>query len=210
MTGDNKQRRNREQRRDRQGAGHTGHREGARHIGDPQGAGNSTARTSPCPLAYLITFTTYGTWLHGDSRGSVDPAHNVYGTPVLDPNRQRASLDRSYCLRSSVVLNEACRGIVHVAIGDVAEHRDWTLHAVNVRTNHVHVVVGAGAPPEQVMNAMKSWATRRMVEAGVLPSGTKAWTRHGSTRYLWKEEQVAEACRYACDGQGEDLPKTGE
>ena len=23
------------------------------------------------PLAYFITFTTYGTWLHGDSRGSM-------------------------------------------------------------------------------------------------------------------------------------------
>jgi len=24
------------------------------------------------PLAYLITFRSYGTWLHGDERGSVD------------------------------------------------------------------------------------------------------------------------------------------
>jgi hypothetical protein len=28
------------------------------------------------PLAYFITFTTYGTWLHGNGAGSVDPAHN--------------------------------------------------------------------------------------------------------------------------------------
>jgi hypothetical protein len=28
------------------------------------------------PLAYLITFRCYGTWLHGDSRGSVDRFHN--------------------------------------------------------------------------------------------------------------------------------------
>ena len=33
------------------------------------------------PLAYLITFRTYGTWLHGDARGSVDREHNVFGTP---------------------------------------------------------------------------------------------------------------------------------
>jgi hypothetical protein len=24
------------------------------------------------PLAYLITFRCYGTWLHGDKRGSID------------------------------------------------------------------------------------------------------------------------------------------
>ena len=32
------------------------------------------------PLALLITFRCYGTWLHGDLRGSVDRDHNVYGT----------------------------------------------------------------------------------------------------------------------------------
>ena len=30
---------------------------------------------SAAPLAYLITFNTYGTWLHGDRRGSVDSNH---------------------------------------------------------------------------------------------------------------------------------------
>ncbi len=35
------------------------------------------------PLAYFITFRCYGTWLHGDRRGSVDRFHNIYGTPRL-------------------------------------------------------------------------------------------------------------------------------
>ena len=34
-----------------------------------------------CPIADLITFTTYGTWLHGDKSGSVDKEHNQYGSP---------------------------------------------------------------------------------------------------------------------------------
>jgi hypothetical protein len=38
------------------------------------------------PLAYFIMFRSYGTWLHGDSRGSVDRLHNTYGTPRLPPN----------------------------------------------------------------------------------------------------------------------------
>ena len=40
------------------------------------------------PLAYLITIRTFGTWLHGDPRGSVDRhGRNVYGTKRihLDP-----------------------------------------------------------------------------------------------------------------------------
>jgi hypothetical protein len=35
------------------------------------------------PLAYHITFGTYGTRLHGDERGTVERAHNVYGEPIV-------------------------------------------------------------------------------------------------------------------------------
>jgi hypothetical protein len=40
-------------------------------------------------LAYFITFHTYGTWLHGTERGSVDRAHNTLGTPLLPPDVAR-------------------------------------------------------------------------------------------------------------------------
>src|SRR5262249_42685946 len=38
------------------------------------------------PLAYLITFRCYGTWLHGDERGSTDRHRNQYGTPFIPSN----------------------------------------------------------------------------------------------------------------------------
>ena len=37
-------------------------------------------------LAYLITFRCYGTWLHGDKRGSIDRFHNAYKSPYIAPN----------------------------------------------------------------------------------------------------------------------------
>jgi hypothetical protein len=40
------------------------------------------------PLGYLITFRSYGTWLHGRG-GSVDRFHNTYGTPKLPANQKR-------------------------------------------------------------------------------------------------------------------------
>jgi hypothetical protein len=44
-------------------------------------------------LAYFITFTTYGTWLHGMDKelGSVDVRHNAYATPFLGPDARRMS-----------------------------------------------------------------------------------------------------------------------
>jgi hypothetical protein len=38
------------------------------------------------PLAYLITLRSYGTWLHGDRRGSIDRFHNRYKSPYIEPN----------------------------------------------------------------------------------------------------------------------------
>jgi len=35
------------------------------------------------PLAYFISFRSYGTWLHGDERGSIDRFNNCYGEPAL-------------------------------------------------------------------------------------------------------------------------------
>ena len=33
-------------------------------------------------LAYFSTFRTYGTWLHGDDRGSTDRSHSDWDTPT--------------------------------------------------------------------------------------------------------------------------------
>ncbi len=38
------------------------------------------------PLAYLITFRCYGTWLHGNDKGSIDRHHNRYGAPLIPPD----------------------------------------------------------------------------------------------------------------------------
>jgi hypothetical protein len=38
------------------------------------------------PIAYHITFTTYGSWLHGDKIGSVDKEHNRYSSAFVNPN----------------------------------------------------------------------------------------------------------------------------
>lgn len=67
----------------------------ARATGQESDADRVTAvDTGAPPLAYLITFTTYGAWLHGDKRGSVDPAHNAYRTPFIDPDSRRRDTAR--------------------------------------------------------------------------------------------------------------------
>ena len=96
----------------------------------------------------------------------------------------------------AVELTEDQRRIVAATIQEVAAHRRWGIHTVNVRTNHVHVVVTApGQLPEKVMNDFKAWATRRLREAGMAGAGA-LWSRHGSTPHLYSEAALAEAVHY--------------
>jgi REP element-mobilizing transposase RayT len=160
---------------------------------------------SRIPQAYLITFRCYGTWLHGDQRGSVDQLHNVYRTPFLQPDDQREEEERQRLKQDPVKLDEARRIAVDVAVREVCIHRGWTLRAINVRTNHIHVVVSAPCKPEKVLSDFKAYATRRMREAGVWNSTLSPWAEKGSRRYLWKPQQVERACDYVLNHQGDDL-----
>ncbi len=160
---------------------------------------------SPEPLAYLITFRTYGTWLHGDERGSVDREHNIPGTPLFPPDPRRETRRRSQLKHTPVELDADRRAVVRRTILEVAEHRNWEIHTLAVRSNHVHIVITAYDTPERVMTSLKAWCTRRLIAAGLGKRGTKVWSRHGSTRYLWNPDDVEAACRYLCERQGEDL-----
>ena len=158
------------------------------------------------PLAYLISFRTYGTWLHGDKRGSVNRKQNKYGSPRMEPNPQLEKAESRLLKRPPVTLDGYQRPVVEQAIREVCEHRPYTLLAINVRTNHVHTVVSALCKPEPILAAFQAYATRKLREAGLLSRKTKPWARHGSTPYLWKEKHVERAIDYVINGQGDDLP----
>jgi len=72
----------------------------------------------------------------------------------------------------------------------------------------VNVVVTSGVDAERTMNDFKTWATRRLREAGEIAAEHVVWSRHGSTPHLWKEEQVAGAVHYTLHEQGEITPGT--
>jgi REP element-mobilizing transposase RayT len=110
-------------------------------------------------------------------------------------------------LRSAPVMLEAAdRLVVLRALLEVCQHRGWSMAAAHVRTNHVHVVVTAGAPPERIMGDLKAWSTRRLVEAGQRSRGARVWVRGGSRRVLWDQAAIVAARFYVLKEQGEPLP----
>ena len=160
------------------------------------------------PLAYLITFRTYGTWLHGDERYSMDRhGKNIYGTPGIAPNEKLTGIMESKLAAPEFVLDGKQRTAVQQAIEDCCLLREWLLRAVNVRTNHVHATVSAARKPEGILNAFKANSTRYLRKAQLVSDDQKVWSRGGSTRYLWKPNHVNIANDYVINGKGEDLPE---
>lgn len=159
------------------------------------------------PLAHLITFRCYGTWLHGDDRGSTDRFHRGYKTPHIPANQKWKHHNALSLSGEPVRLDGRQRQSVKKAINETCTIRHWLLHAVNVRTNHVHAVLSIGtANASMALNALKANATRQMREDGNWKRQGSPWADRGSQRHLWSERSVALAVAYVVNGQGDNLP----
>ncbi|MCA8915085.1 MAG: transposase [Planctomycetes bacterium] len=159
------------------------------------------------PIGFFFTWTTYGTWLHGDDRWSVNRKGETIREKFLAPNLTLERTHRSLLKHGQTLLSGPMRRAVREAIERDCEHRGYVLRAVNVRTNHAHMVVLATADPARILNTLKAWATRALREAGLVDKDTSVWTKGGSRRWLWNAEDLAAAADYVINGQGPDLPE---
>ena len=158
------------------------------------------------PLAYLITFRTCGTWLHGDQRGSIDRFHNRYRSPYIPANPKWHRYNQTTLKTPPLVLGASQRKSIAAAIRETCEIRKWSLLAHNVRTNHIHTVVTANRDSELVLIALKANATRQLRTDNLWLHDISPWARKGSKRKLWTERSVVQAIDYVLYGQGDDLP----
>ncbi len=150
------------------------------------------------PVAYFITFTTHGTWLHGDSRQSVARDHGV--PKLLAPNEPLYQQKRENLKRPPVQFDQKQREIV---LGSLIQHclvKQWRLFAAHVRSNHVHAVIQSGHPIDNVMTGLKIWATRTLGEGGY--QYPKVWTVGGSKRYIFSDDKLREKVHYIIHEQG--------
>ncbi len=157
------------------------------------------------PIAYLITFRSYGTWMHGDARGSIDRNHRGYGTPALPPSPRREQIETLLLKHPPVIFDLRQRRAIERGIKETCQVRKWNLWAVNVRTNHVHCVVTAHFSAKRTMAALKANATRSMREDGCWRTDKSPWARGGSTKYIWTDEELRNAIAYVVEGQGAPL-----
>jgi hypothetical protein len=159
---------------------------------------------------WLLTWTTYGTWLPGDERGFVSEVndgqggrviHNIPRTPY-DAGWDRLEYDsRSRLTGQPIRLTKEQADIVFAQFDETADHRGWVLIAVGVMATHVHLEVGVlGDPnPEHILRDFKSYASRSLNREFGRPASGTWWTESGSKRKLKDEAAILGAAAYIRD-----------
>ncbi len=157
------------------------------------------------PLAYFITFTCYGTWLHGEKTTSVDQKNSTFGHKFVPKNELRYESAKQRQKETPYILDEPRRVIILKAIVEVCTSRQWVLFAAHVRTNHIHIIVHAIEIPEHITNSIKAYSSRYLNDSRLDGNRKNRWSRHGSTRYLWNENEVESTIQYVIHEQGEPM-----
>lgn len=173
-------------------------------------------------LHWLLTSTTYGTWLPGDSRGCVTPVrdyrstdaptstrveHNHSGEPyeAAMPGLSRSAASR---LKSEpVLINQMQADVVLEQFLASASYRGWRLLAIAIMKNHFHLVVRSPdeALSSDLLKEFKAYGSRALNrQFGKRRSGTW-WTKGGSKRKLPNEEAILRAINYVLNKQPNPL-----
>jgi hypothetical protein len=157
---------------------------------------------------WLLTWTTYVTWLPGDMRGFVSNVaddtgqgtrHNVPGTPCdSDLPRLRGFMAGSV-KGGPIYLSAEQAEVLLTQFQETARFRGWHRLAVGIMANHVHILVGVSGDPDTLLRDFKSYGSRALNRRWGKPASETWWTESGSKRKKAGEEAIRAAIGYVRD-----------
>lgn len=156
---------------------------------------------------WLLTWTTYGTWLPGDRHGSVASVREGLGprrekgepnSPVEPPMPGLETASRDRMKGAPLFLDRARAEVVLTQFHETAAYRGWKLLGAALMASHVHLVLTVpGDPePELLLRDFKSYASRALNGRFGKPLSGTWWTTGGSTRKLPDASAVERALVY--------------
>jgi REP element-mobilizing transposase RayT len=158
-------------------------------------------------MTWLLTWTTYGTRLPGDSRGFVSGLrtetggvviHNQPGAPVDADVPALRRYAESIMTQPAVWLTVEQATSISEQFRETATYRNWGLLAFAVMSNHVHLVVEVTGDisAAKLLTDFKAYSTRRLNNNFSPGTKQKWWTERGSTRALRNSDAVEAAIEY--------------
>jgi hypothetical protein len=139
-------------------------------------------------VGYMLTWTTYGSWLPGDKRRYVQHGK------VLDGNEKVREHARRIQKSATVRLTKKERSAVEQAITAEIEKVGQQLEAIAVCSNHVHLVVRwSYHPVDEIVSRYKNagmFALRDVGRTG------RIWTKGYDRRFCFTEEEFNRRIEY--------------
>jgi len=139
-------------------------------------------------VGYMVTWTTYGTWLPGGKRGYVKRGKVLPGDPKINQASLRLQIS------TTIILNSKQKTIIRNAILQEAEKIGQKIEALAVCTNHIHLVA---RPCEESIESIVSryknismFALRKHGRTGRL------WTRCFDKRFCFNEKSLNQRIEY--------------
>lgn len=131
-------------------------------------------------VGYMLTWTTYGSWLPGDER------KYTQNGKVLDGNKKIYNHSRKIQKSATVKLTKKEKSIVEQTIINEAKNIGQQLEAIAVCSNHVHVVFRwSYHPVKEVVSRYKNVSMFALHNIG---RTGRIWTRGYYTRFCDQEQ----------------------
>jgi AICAR transformylase/IMP cyclohydrolase PurH/REP element-mobilizing transposase RayT len=173
--------------------------------------GNPFQPPDPNTRAWLLTWTTYGSWLPGDERGFVSRVpsetgkheiHNQPGEPYDHDQPELTDTARSAMAGKSVRLTKEQARTALQSFVRSARDQGIRLIAASVMCDHVHLLCQAEESGAHLLQLFKGGASRRLNDSFKLEHAPRWWTKSGSKRHIRRGEDLTAAIRYVRDQRG--------
>ncbi len=143
--------------------------------------------------ATLLTWTTYGTWLPGNERGSVSRApretgrqelRNLPGEPYDGDDSSRETNAAERLEGEPVYLNSSHASVMLKTFADVCVRHGIEPLAFAIMRNHVHVLCQGEQHGRELLQLFKGNASRSLGLQFILRDSPRWWTKSGSRRRI--------------------------
>ena len=148
------------------------------------------------PLAFHITFGTYGTRLHGDDRGTVDRSENNFGDPIVGRQEQWHAEETSKLKYPRRILTVEQRITIEQMIPAICERGGWTHIVSAAAPDHVHNLIAATVAGKDVRKWLKRWLGESLSARWPTEPGQSWWAECGSVKWVWKEDYLGRVDEY--------------
>ena len=139
-------------------------------------------------LGYMITWTTYGTWLQGDERGYVKDG------VTLPANERLEQANKQLQVQDAIHLSNIQHQVVLEAILKEVAARGQKIYAISVQSTHVHIVLEDTAEPIDKIVAYYKTAARLALKN--LGHQGRVWTKGYDKRFCFDEGNLNRRIRY--------------